>query len=100
MTIIEYLFKTTYFIYDDKYYQQLFDSAIGAPASPVLANIIVDGLITTIIGSLDLKIFFINYYVDDIILAIPSNQINNIVNKFNTFNNNIQFTIEVEKIKL
>jgi len=39
-------------------------------------------------------------YVDDIVTAVPSNRIQDILNMFNLFHPRLQFTIEVEGNKL
>ncbi|XP_050514156.1 uncharacterized protein LOC126889678 [Diabrotica virgifera virgifera] len=56
----------------------------------------MDHILDTIILVLPYKFHFIKKYVDDIILALPSTGINDILWYFNSYNPYIQFTLERE----
>ena len=69
---------------------------MGSSLSPITADIAMDDLETKCITSLPFKIPFFFRYVDDIITAAPANEVDTILNMFNSYNHKIQFTIENE----
>ena len=94
--IVEFLFESSYFAFEGKFYQQLDGSAMGNPASPVLANLIMNDLITRILNKLPFLLTFLKLYVDDTILACPKNKIDLLLNFFNGYHDKLKFTIEQE----
>ena len=64
--------------------------------SPIAADIVMDDLESKCIPSLPFQLPFYYRYVDDIITAVPFNEINTIQSIFNSYNHKIQFTIEEE----
>ena len=40
--LIEFVLSTTYFVYNDTYYQQTHGAAMGSPVSPVVANLYME----------------------------------------------------------
>lgn len=92
-------FETSYFCFDNTFYKQTDGTAMGSPASPILANIVMEDLVEKVIKIIPFNIPFLKIYVDDTIMAVPSKQCNNIQNYFNSYHNNIQFTIEKEQDK-
>lgn len=85
------------FQYKEIIYQQIFGSPMGSPGSPCFADLVMESLEEVVIKKLPFKLPFYFRYVDDIITAIPKNMINETKEIFNSFNENIQFTIEVEE---
>ena len=69
---------------------------MGSSLSPIAADIAMDDLESKCIASLPFKLPFFFRYVDDIITAVPANEIDIIVNTFNSYNHKIQFTTEKE----
>jgi len=70
-----------------------------SPLSPIIADVLLQDLETKTLDSINLRLPFYYRYVDDIILAAPTNKINKIteiLNTFNSFHNRLQFTIEYE----
>lgn len=80
-------------------YLQLYGTAIDNPASPLLANIVVNDITTTVYKSVPFFGSFMKVYVDDNILALKYNKINTISQHFNTYHKIFQFRIETEIIK-
>ena len=69
---------------------------MGASLAPVLANIIMTELEREIVDDL-LKtnvLKFYGRYVDDTLLLIKPESIDYVLNKFNSFDNNLQFTVD------
>ena len=94
--IIQFLFDSSYFVYDDTYYQQIFGTPMGSPISPSLANLVMDYLLKSVVPTLPHKPGFIEKYVDDIILSLPSHAVDITLKEFNEFNPHIKFTVETE----
>ena len=67
---------------------------MGSPLSPIAADIVMDDLETNCISTLLFQLPFHFRYVDDIVTAVPANQIDIIKNSFNSYNDKIQFTVE------
>nr|XP_021206294.2 uncharacterized protein LOC110385892 [Bombyx mori] len=95
--LITFCYDSSYFVYQGEFYAQMESSSMGNPASPVIANIVMNYVIDQILKILPFGIHFLKLYVDDTIAAIPESEVNNILELFNSFDNNIQFTMEVEK---
>lgn len=95
--IIEFLFESSYFSFNNVIYQQLDGSAMGNPASPVMSNLIMYDLVTECCKKLPFQLDFIKIYVDDTILSVPENMINEVLNIFNSYHPKLQFTCEREK---
>ena len=69
---------------------------MGSPLSPVLADLVMETLLDTVIKRLDFCIVVIKKYVDDLLLIIPVGQIQTALSVFNSYHSSIQFTCEVE----
>lgn len=94
--IIEFIFNTTYFTFDDIFYKQTLGTPMGATVSPIVAQYVMDDLLEVCIPKLNFQLPFIKKYVDDIICAVPEGSTDEILNVFNSYNNHLQFTIENE----
>ncbi|XP_044588865.1 uncharacterized protein LOC123268048 [Cotesia glomerata] len=70
---------------------------MGNPASPILANIVMDHVLKRIIKLLPFPVLFLKVYVDDTIVAIPEEKVDTILDIFNSVNKKIQLTMEIEK---
>ncbi|XP_030751385.1 uncharacterized protein LOC115878915 [Sitophilus oryzae] len=93
---VETTLKSTYFTYDNKIYQQIDGCAMGASISSVVAQIVMEDLEESVLEKLDIRIPFFFRYVDNCLTAIPTDYMDRILDKFNEYNSNIKFTIEVE----
>ena len=69
---------------------------MGSLLSPIAAEIVMDDLESNCIAFLSFQLLFYFRYVDDIITAVPHNEIDIIKNTYNNFNHKIQFTTEEE----
>lgn len=67
---------------------------MGTPASPTLANVVVNYVLNQFIQILDFVILYLKVYVDDFNLAIPRDKVSTILDKFNVFHSKIQFALE------
>lgn len=94
--IVSFIFDSSYFTFDNETYAQLDGSAMGNPASPILANLVMNELITCVLDTLPFDIPLMKIYVDDSILAVPMNRENEVLQYFNSYHRKIQFTCETE----
>ena len=94
------LIKGTYmksaFSYSNKLYKQIDGISVGSSLGLVLANIIMTELEKIVVSDLinsGLIKFYIRY-VDDTLLLAKEEDIDNIVQQFNAFDDNLKFTID------
>ena len=84
------------FSYNNKLYKQIDGVSMGSSLGPVLANIIMTELEKIVVSDLinsGLIKFYIRY-VDDTLLLAKEDDIDNIVQQFNAFDDNLKFTID------
>ena len=94
--LVKICFDTSYFMFRDKYFLQLDGSAMSNPASPSLANLVMNHVLKKVRLIVPFEIAFLKLYVDDTLLAVPADEIDNLLGWFNSIHPNIQFTIEKE----
>ena len=87
--------KTT-FSFNDNLYEQKDGVCMGSSLGPVLANIIMTELEKLILPKLigdDVIKFYIRY-VDDTLVMIKNEHIEEVLSKFNSFDENLKFTVD------
>jgi hypothetical protein len=89
--------KKSYFVFDGKFYQQIDGTAMGIPISPALADLVMTILLEAVTEDLGDDVLFVRKYVDDLCLAIRSDAATRVLQKFNNYNEAIQFTMELEE---
>jgi hypothetical protein len=94
---VMFIFRSSYFRYDGKFYDQCEGTGMGLCPSPNFADLVMTCLLNKVSEDLEFKILFIKKYVDDLILAIPEDKISVTLAKFNSFNQFLQFTVESEE---
>jgi len=92
---IKFVLESTYFHFNNRVYKQTFGAPIGSPLSPMVADLILQKLESSILSELPFKPIFYYRYVYDIALAIPRSQLNNLLNKFNSFHHRLKFTMKM-----
>ena len=95
--IIQFIFNSSFFKFNGSFYSQLDGTAMGNPASPSLANLVMEFVINEVLEQLEFDVSFGFYYVDDSIWGIPSENVNEFCSKFNSFHPNLKFTYEIEE---
>ena len=80
--------------FNNKLYEQIEGVTMGESLGPALANIIITECKKVIVDKLMKKKVFVFYtrYVDDTLLIIKKKDIN-VLNQFNSFDENLKFTI-------
>jgi len=96
MFSIKFVLESTYFHFNNRVYKQTYGAPMGSPLSPIVADLILQRLESTILSDLTYKPTFYYRYVDDIVLSLPHPQLNSLLDKFNSFHHRLKFTIEME----
>ena len=91
---ISIILESAYFRFNDEYYEQIFGLTMGSPLSPIVADLVIQDLEISIFSNLRVHMSFYYRYVDDIVLAAPKDEINNILDSFNAYHERIKFTID------
>ena len=94
--LIKDTYMKTAFSYNNKLYKQIDGVSMGSSLGPVLANIIMTELEKIVVSDLinsGLIKFYIRY-VDDALLLAKEDDIGNIVQQFNAFDDNLKSTID------
>lgn len=86
-----------YFKFDDKLYEQRKGMPMGSPASPVISDIVMEKLLDVSIDQMNVKPRILTKYVDDIFAIIKKDALDDTLKTLNTFNSQIQFTMEMDK---
>lgn len=93
---LELTLNSTFFQYNNTFYKQTYGCAMGSPISSTIAELVLEDLEKTIIPKIDYELPFFKRYVDDCLTAFLPEQKNTILEKFNSYHQKIQFTIEDE----
>ena len=72
--LLETCLKTTYFIYQQDYYEQTEGAAMGSPVSPVVANIFMEHVKEEALRTCPHQVRFWRRYVDDTSVFYRSQQ--------------------------
>lgn len=94
--IIKMCFDTSYFTFQNENFIQLDGSAMGNPASPSLANLVMNHILKKVLEVVPFRIAFLKLYVDDTLLAVPESEVDGLLGWFNSIHPKIQFTMEKE----
>ncbi|XP_075157884.1 uncharacterized protein LOC142231151 [Haematobia irritans] len=86
-----------YFKYDDKIYRQKKGLPMGSPASPIIADILMERLLDSCMQKLTIRPKFITKYVDDLFAIVKETEIEKTLTTLNSYHNNIRFTMELEQ---
>ncbi|XP_046468040.1 uncharacterized protein [Neodiprion pinetum] len=89
-------FKAAIFKFNHNIYAQTYGLPMGSPLSPILSDLVLDDLEQYCLNKLDFKPSFFFRYVDDIITAVPSDKVAEMLSVFNSFHPRLQFTSELE----
>ena len=86
----------TVFSFNSKFYKQIDGVSMGLPLGPVLANIIMTELESTIVKELVDKSLVKLYmrYADNTLLLVKDKDINYLHKRLNSFDKNIKFTVD------
>ncbi|XP_067616260.1 uncharacterized protein [Eurosta solidaginis] len=91
------IMENRYFKYNEKIYEQRSGMPMGSPASPVVADIVMEELLSKFMMETANKPRLLTKYVDDLFAIVRTQDVDKMLNDLNNFNKSIQFTIETEK---
>ncbi|XP_044745159.1 uncharacterized protein LOC123307022 [Coccinella septempunctata] len=98
ISMVKFLFSSNYFLFDGKFYSQILGSPLGSNFIPAIAKIVMIFLLDLILANLPFYIPFLKGYVDDLITAVPKDQVTYTLRKFNECDEFIKFTLEEETL--
>ncbi|XP_075158033.1 uncharacterized protein LOC142231303 [Haematobia irritans] len=90
------IMENRYFQFEEKIYKQKKGLPMGSPASPIVADIVMEKLLMDCENKLTTKPKILLKYVDDLFAVTHKNEIMNMLNTLNNFHSNIKFTVEEE----
>ncbi|XP_037032177.1 uncharacterized protein LOC119071404 [Bradysia coprophila] len=88
--------KANYFTYKGKCYRQNRGMFMGSSLAPILVERVIEEFVNRAIEDLKLDPDFWSTYVDDHLTSIPESKIETLKNKLNSYDENVQFTVEVQ----
>jgi len=86
---VSIVLNSTYFKFNDTVYKQIFGTPMGSPLSPIIAEIVMRDLEKKALANLSFEIPIYFRYVDDIIIATPSDKLEEALEMFNSQYNRI-----------
>lgn len=92
--LVEVLFETGYFLFDDKFFHQKDGTVMRNPLSPILANILMEFVVESVLKKLSFLVPLAKTYVYEGIFAVPKDRCQYVPVSFNNFHNKIKFTME------
>ncbi|XP_018364720.1 PREDICTED: uncharacterized protein LOC108762281 [Trachymyrmex cornetzi] len=92
---VQLILDSTYFTFDKQIYKQTFGTPMGSPLSPIIADMVMQDLESRVLSTIEFPVLFYYRYVDDIVLCLPTTEVEGILERFNSFHPRLQFTIEV-----
>jgi len=95
LTAVRMVLNSTFFSFNRKIYKQKFGTPMGSPMSPIIADLVMDDLETKALKIFSFQVPFYFRYVDDIMLAVPFNKSNEVLDAFSSFHPRLKFTIEI-----
>ena len=96
ISAFELLSGNTFFQFDKKYFVQTYGTPMSSPVSGSFADLVLDDLESDCLKKLFFSPLFFYRYVDDIITCISYNKIDKILAIFNSYEQRLQFTHEIE----
>ena len=83
LNAVEFILNSTFFKFNNEFYNQVFGTPMGSSISPIIAEIVMVDLKSEILPSFDFVIPWYFRYVDDTILCVPQDKVDIVLCKFN-----------------
>ena len=95
LAAIQFVFDSTYFIFNGVIYKQTFGSPMGSPLSPAIADLVLVDLEIIALERLPIIVPIYYRYIDDVLMSIPRSLVKTVLEVFNSFHHRLQFTVEI-----
>lgn len=97
--LAELCLRSTYFQFQDRFFEQVEGTAMGSPLSPVVANLFMEALESKALELSPLRLKMWVRYVDDTFVLWPHSEeeLDNFHERLNSITPSIQFTCEKER---
>lgn len=89
--------QANYFVFAGKFYRQKLGMFMGSSLAPILVERVIEDIVDKALRDMNLNPDFWCTYVDDHLTAIPKETAEILKEKLNSYNPNVQFTMEVQK---
>jgi len=83
LNAVRLVLDSTFFMFDNQFYKQNFGTPMRSPLSPIIADIVMQELETTVLSTVNFPIPIHYRYVDDILMAVPHDKIDHILHAYN-----------------
>ena len=93
-SLLEYCLRSTYFVFQGEYYEQLEGAAMGSPLSPIIANMYMEEFQTEELSTASNPPTLWKRFVDDTFVVIQTSHKEEFFNHINSIEESIQFTAE------
>ena len=93
-SLLEYCLKSTHFVLQGKYYEQLEGAAMGSPLSPIIANIYMEEFETKALSTAPNPPNLWKRFVDDTFVVIKTSHREEFFKHINSIEESIHFTAE------
>ena len=92
--LLEFCLTSTYFTFQEKFYEQVEGAAMGSPISPTVANLYMEDFEMRALNTAPQPPFMWKRYVDDTCVIIKAAHQQSFLNHINSIDKNTQFTSE------
>ena len=92
--LLEFCLKTTYFTFQEKFFEQVKGAAMGSPISPIVANLFMEDLEIKALSTTPTPPTLWKRFVDDTFIIIQRAHKETFLQHLNSIDENIHFTCE------
>ena len=92
--LLEFCLKTTYFIFQGKFFEQVKGAAMGSPISSIVANLFMEDLEVKALSTAPTPPTLWKRFVDDTFIIIKRSSKESFLQHLNSIDDNIHFTCE------
>ena len=89
--------EANYFVYENQFYRQHRGMFMGSSLAPILVERVVEYIVEVSLEELGIQHDFWFTYVDDHLTSIKREDIQTLLDKLNSFDPLVQFTVEIQK---
>ena len=95
--LLEFCLRSTYFVFQGQYYEQVEGAAMGSPLSPIVANIFMEKFEIEALETAPHPPSLWKRFVDDTFVILETQHKEEFFNHINSIDGNIKFTAETTK---